>query len=74
MTDGLRKGDRVTWSTSQGTTTGHVVRKLTAPTDIKGHHVAASPDAPQYLVRSDRTGAEAAHHPDALTRAGGGDA
>ena len=71
MGDGLRKGDRVEWSTSQGTTRGRVVKRLTAPIDIGGHHVAASKDAPQFLVRSDRTGAEAAHHAEALKKTGG---
>lgn len=69
MADEFKKGDRVEWETSQGTTVGHVVRKLTSPTDIKDHHVAASKDEPQYLVESEKTGAQAAHRPDALRRA-----
>lgn len=62
------KGDRVAWNTPQGETEGTVERKLTSPTRIKGHEVKASPDNPEYLVRSDGTGAEAAHKPGALTR------
>ena len=62
------KGDHVAWNTPQGETEGTVERKLTAPTRIKGHEVKASPDDPEYLVRSDRTGAEAAHKPGALKR------
>jgi hypothetical protein len=38
---------------------------------IKRHHVAASPDNPEYLVKSDKTGAEAAHRPGELRRHGG---
>ena len=53
----------------KGTTHGKVVRKLTSPTAIKGHEVKASADNPEYLVRSDTTGAEAAHKPDALRKA-----
>ncbi|UDY35116.1 hypervirulence associated TUDOR domain-containing protein [Dermatobacter hominis] len=64
----LSAGDRVSWDTSQGRTTGVVVRLLTSPTDIKGHHVAADPSAPQYLVRSERSGEEAAHHRSALRK------
>jgi hypothetical protein len=45
-----------------------VKKKLTKPTDIKGHHVAASADDPQYLVESEKTGAEAAHKPEALKK------
>jgi hypothetical protein len=66
MTDSFKEGDRVEWKSAQGTVKGVVKRKLTEPTDIKGHHVAASEDNPEYLVESDRTGKEAAHKPEAL--------
>jgi hypothetical protein len=46
-----------------------VKKKLTSPTDIKGHHVAASKDNPEFLVISDKSGAEAAHKPEALKKA-----
>ena len=62
----FKKGDKVEWETSQGTTSGTVIKKLTEATEIKGHHVAASEENPQYLVESDKTGAEAAHKPEAL--------
>jgi hypothetical protein len=68
MAKHLRKGTHVRWNTRNGPTEGRVERRLTSPTTIKGHRVAASPDEPQYLVESDRTGAEAAHKPDALRR------
>ena len=64
----LKKGDTVAWQTSQGETHGTVQRKLTKPTDIKGHHVAASPDNPEYLVKSAKSGALAAHKPGALKK------
>jgi len=60
------KGDPVEWKSSQGTIEGTVERELTKPTSIKGHEVAASPDNPEYLVKSDKTGAEAAHKPGSL--------
>lgn len=68
LSDQLKKGDKVEWKTSQGKTSGEVEKKLTSPTDIKGHHVAASKDNPEYLVKSDKTGKEAAHKPDALEK------
>ena len=68
MADTLKPGDKVQWKTSQGTTSGSVKKKLTAPTDIKGHHVAASPSNPEYLVQSAKSGKLAAHKPDALTK------
>ncbi len=64
----LKKGDEVTWSTSQGETEGKVVKKLTSPIDIKGHHVAASPENPEILVESAKTGAQAAHKPGSLKK------
>lgn len=69
MTDKTFKaGDKVAWDHSQGTTQGHVVRKQTTPTKIKGHKVAASKDHPEYIVESDKTGARAAHTPDELRK------
>ena len=64
----LKKGDPVEWDTSQGKTEGTVEKKLTSPTDIKGHHVAASKDSPEYLVETDKSHKEAAHKPDELTK------
>lgn len=63
----FRAGDKVSWSSHGGTAHGHVVRKLTKPCDIKGHHVAASKDNPEYLVETD-DGKQAAHKPDALRK------
>lgn len=68
MTDELKKGDKVKWKTSQGETIGEVEKKLTSPIEIKGHHVAASKDNPEYLVKSDKTGKEAAHKPGSLEK------
>ncbi|QYF94657.1 DUF2945 domain-containing protein [Massilia sp. PAMC28688] len=69
MSDTFEVGDKVQWHSSQGIVHGTVKKKLTSPVDIKGHHVAASPDNPEYLVVSDKTGAEAAHKPGALKKA-----
>lgn len=60
-------GDKVTWH-GPGLIHGTVVRQLTEPMEIEGHHVAASKEEPQYLVRSDATGKEAAHRPSALKK------
>ena len=68
MADGFKAGDKVQWKSSQGTVHGTVKKKLTTPTHIKGHEVAASKEHPEYLVVSDKTGAEAAHKADALTK------
>lgn len=68
MTKELKPGDKVAWNTSQGETQGEVVKKQTSDTQIKGHKVAASKEDPQYVVKSDKTGAKAAHKPDALKK------
>ncbi|KGF79503.1 hypothetical protein IA69_24115 [Massilia sp. JS1662] len=68
MTDEFKPGDKVEWHSSQGPVRGTVKKKLTAPTAIKQHAVAASPDHPEYLVVSDKTGAEAAHKGSALKK------
>lgn len=64
----FKKGDKVTWETSQGKTEGKVVRKVTKSMDIKGHHVAASAENPEYLVESAKTGKQAAHKPESLKK------
>ena len=64
----LKVGDKVSWSSTQGKVTGSVKKKLTAPTDIKTHHVAASPENPQWLVESASSGKMAAHKPTALKK------
>ena len=67
-TKDFKVGDKVTWGSAQGKVVGSVKKKLTAPTDIKTHHVAASPANPQLLVQSAGTGKVAAHKPEALKR------
>ena len=69
MAQTLKGGDKVTWDTSQGKTKGTVEKKQTTDTKIKSHVVKASKDDPQYIVKSDKTGAKAAHKPAALHKA-----
>ncbi len=68
MAKSLKKGDKVAWDTSQGETQGTVEKSLTSPMEIKGHHVAASKDNPEILVKSDKSGKEAAHKPEELRK------
>ena len=62
------KHDEVSWNSSGGESEGHVVKKLTSETHIKGHKVAASKDNPEYLVESDKSGKRAAHKPESLKK------
>ena len=64
----FKAGDAVKWDHSQGTTQGKVVKKVTSPTQIKGHKVAATKDDPQFIVKSDN-GGKAAHKEGALKKA-----
>jgi hypothetical protein len=64
----LRPGEEVEWNTSQGMTRGHVVKKTTGKSKIKGHTVAASPDNPEYIVESAKSGKRAAHKRSALKK------
>ncbi len=69
MAKTLKAGDKVAWDSSGGHSVGHVVKKQTTPTRIKGHKVAASKDDPQYIVKSDKSGKEAAHKASELKKA-----
>jgi preprotein translocase subunit YajC len=68
MTNDLKKGDKVTWTSAQGKIDGTVEKKITSETHIKGHVAKASKEDPQFVVKSDKTGAEAAHKPDQLKK------
>ncbi|GFE69477.1 DUF2945 domain-containing protein [Chroococcus sp. FPU101] len=68
MTEPFKKGDHVEWNSSGKKIVGKVEKKLTEPTEIKGHHVAASQENPQYLVKSDKTGSLAAHKAESLKK------
>ena len=67
MAKQIKSGDRVSWKSHGGTAKGKVVRKLTSPTQIKGHKVAASKDNPEYLVKTEE-GKQAAHKAKALSK------
>ena len=64
----LRKGDRVEWESHGGTAVGKVEKKITSDTHAAKRDVKAAPDDPQYLVKSDKSGGEAVHKPDALKK------
>ncbi|MGY4650625.1 DUF2945 domain-containing protein [Mycobacterium sp. URHB0021] len=64
----LRKGDEVTWQSHGSTAEGAVEEKITSDTDAAGRTVRASKDEPQYRVRSDKSGNDAVHKPEALKK------
>jgi Hypervirulence associated proteins TUDOR domain len=64
--ENFKKGDKVTWSSHGQTVHGTVEGKITSRTEAAGRTVDASKDDPQYKVKSDKTGREAVHKPEAL--------
>ncbi|MND97632.1 hypothetical protein D3C80_899560 [compost metagenome] len=68
MSENLKKGDKVTWETSQGKTEGKVIKKQVWDTSIKGHKVKASKDDPQVIVESEKSGKRATHKPGSLKK------
>ena len=64
----FKKGDHVTWRSHGGTAEGVVEEKITSDTEAAGRTVRASKDEPQYRVRSDKSGNDAVHQPDALKK------
>lgn len=64
----LNPGDKVEWNSHGGTAVGKVEKKITSDTHAAQRDVKASEDDPQYLVKSDTSGGEAVHRPDALKK------
>ena len=68
MADEFKAGDQVEWDSPQGKVEGEVVRKLTEESHIGGHTFKATPEEPEFEVKSDKTGKHAVHKPDALKK------
>ncbi len=66
MSDDLSKGDHVTWRSHGQEVEGTVRKKITSDTEAAGRTVRASPDDPQYVVTSEKSGGTAVHKPSAL--------
>ena len=62
----MKKGDRVSWNTSQGRTHGTIVERRTKDFEFDGQQFTASTDEPSFIVESEKTGARAAHKGSAL--------
>jgi hypothetical protein len=68
VTTKFKKGDRVEWDSSGGTSQGVVKEIITQPTDFKNHHFEASKQKPEYLVESEKSGKEAIHRAEELRK------
>ncbi len=65
----FKVGDHVRWNSEAGSVSGRIIRVHTQDTDYKGHTRHASPDEPQYEIKSDKTEHIAMHKGSALRKA-----
>ncbi|OYO00759.1 hypothetical protein CGZ95_09060 [Enemella evansiae] len=68
MAERYEVGDHVGWNSEAGQVSGRIIRVHTADFDYKCHTHRASPDDPQYEIRSDKTDHIAAHKGGVLHR------
>lgn len=66
----FRIGDHVRWNSEAGRVSGTIIKVHTRDFQYKGHTHHASPDDPQYEIKSDKTDHIAAHKGSALTKTG----
>lgn len=66
MATQFKIGDHVTWNSEAGHVTGHIIRVHTSDFDYKGYTHHATPDDPQYEIKSDKSEHIAAHKGSAL--------
>ncbi len=63
----FKVGDHVRWNSEAGHVSGRIIRIHTRDFDYKGHTHRASPDKPQYEIKSDKSDHVAAHYGKTLT-------
>lgn len=68
MANTLKVGDRVSWGTSQGRTQGTIEQRKTADFEFDGQKFTATTDDPAFIVKSEKSGKEAAHKASALRK------
>jgi len=68
VTKRFKIGDRVTWNSEAGRVSGTIIRVHTRNVDYKGYTHHASPEFPQYQIKSSKTDHIAMHKGAALTR------
>lgn len=61
-------GDHVSWNSEAGRVSGRIIKVHLRDFDYKGYTHHASPEAPQYEIKSDKTDHIAAHKDGALTK------
>lgn len=64
----FKTGDHVQWNSEAGIVSGVIIRVHTSDFDYKGYTHHATPEDPQYEIKSDKSDHIAAHKGKALTR------
>lgn len=67
----FKVGDQVAWNSEAGHVSGKIIKVHTKNADYKGHTHHASPDDPQYEIKSDKTDHIAMHKGHALKKMSG---
>ncbi len=70
MTAKFEVGDHVKWNSEAGEVSGHIIAVHTADFDYKGYTHHATPDDPQYEIKSDKSDHIAAHKGSAIHKIG----
>lgn len=68
MNTEFKIGDHVKWNSEAGMVSGTIIKIHTQDFDYKGYTHHASPEEPQYEIKSDKTSHIAAHKGKALTK------
>ena len=61
MASKFKVSDHVTWNSEAGHVSGKIIKVHTKDADYKGYTHHASPDDPQYEIKSDKTDHVALH-------------
>lgn len=61
-------GDKVSWNSEAGRVSGTIIKVHTKDFDYKGYTHHASPEDPQYEIKSDKSDHIAAHKGSALKK------
>lgn len=64
----FKVGDKVSWRSEAGQSSGTIIKIHTSDFDYKGYTHHASADDPQYEIQSDKSDHIAAHKGAALTK------
>jgi hypothetical protein len=66
VTNSFKVGDHVTWNSEAGHVTGTIIRVHLKNTEYKGYTHHATPNDPQYEIKSDKSDHIALHKSSAL--------